>query len=190
MTTTTAGETTHLLRAHRAGDLAAFDRLVERLYEELRRLAGRRLRGGRAATASATGLLHETYLRMRGELPPDWQDRHHFLAVAARAMRRVLIDSSRAALARKRGSGRLPARVELDDLGSGRGETSAALLLDLERGLEALAALDPRLCRVAECRLFAGLSVAETSAALGISPRTAERDWQRARAWLRKEVSG
>lgn len=193
MPTTTAGETTHLLRAHRAGDLAAFDRLVERLYGELRRLAGRRLQGFAAATASATSLLHETYLRMRGELAPDWQDRHHFLAVAARAMRRVLIDSSRAALAHKRGSGRPAAAVELDDLGSDRsdgGETSAALLLDLERGLEALAALDPRLCRVAECRLFAELSLAEIAAALGVSLRTVERDWQRARAWLRKEMSG
>jgi RNA polymerase sigma factor (TIGR02999 family) len=185
-----AGEITLLLKAHREGDLAAFDRLVGLLYPELRRLAGRRMRRGRPATSSATGLLHETYLRMRAEQAPDWQDRNHFLAVAARAMRRVLVDSSRASLARKRGGEQVRIEVELDGLAAGGSETSAATLLDLERGLEALAAIDPRLCRVAECRLFAGLSQEETAAALGVSLRTVERDWQRARAWLRKEMSG
>lgn len=148
------------------------------------------MRRGSLDTVSATVLLHETYLRMRAEQAPDWQDRQHFLAIAARAMRRVLVDASRASLARKRGREHLRVEVELDELAAGGGETSTATLLDLERGLEVLAAMDPRLCQVAECRLFAGLSQEETAAALGVSLRTVERDWQRARAWLRKEMSG
>lgn len=186
----TPGEITLLLRAHRAGDLAAFDRLVGLLYHELRRLAKRRTPRGRPATVSATVLLHETYLRMRAEQAADWQDRNHFLAIAARAMRRVLVDTSRASLARKRGSDQVRVEVELDEVAAAGGETSAATLLDLERGLAALAAIDARLCQVAECRLFAGLSQGETAAVLGVSLRTVERDWQRARAWLRKEMSG
>jgi RNA polymerase sigma factor (TIGR02999 family) len=186
---TTAGEITLLLRAHREGDAAAFDRIVGLLYTELRRLADRRAYKGPSATVSATALVHETYLRMRAEQAPDWQDRNHFLAIAARAMRRVLVDYSRASLARKRGSEQVPVAVELDEVASG-GEVSAVTLLDLERGLEALAGIDARLCRVAECRLFAGLNQEETAAVLGVSLRTVERDWQRARAWLRKEMSG
>lgn len=184
------GEITLLLRAHREGDLAAFDRLVGILYQELRRLANGRMRRSQPITLSPTVLLHETYLRMRAEQAPDWQDRNHFLAIAARAMRRVLVDSSRASLAQKRGREQVRVEIEMDAIAGAGGETSAATLLDLERGFEALAAIDPRLCQVAECRLFAGLSQAETAAALGVSLRTVERDWQRARAWLRKEMSG
>ncbi|HEV8581869.1 MAG TPA: ECF-type sigma factor [Thermoanaerobaculia bacterium] len=185
-----AGEITLLLRAHREGDAAAFDRIVDLLYQELRRLASRRWRRDSSATLSATVLVHETYLRMRAEQTPDWQDRNHFLAIAARAMRRVLVDSSRAALAQKRGREQPRVEVELGDVSGAGGETSAVTLLDLERGLETLAAIDARLCRVAECRLFAGLNQAETAEVLGVSLRTVERDWQRARAWLRKEMSG
>ncbi|HWM93984.1 MAG TPA: ECF-type sigma factor [Thermoanaerobaculia bacterium] len=188
-----SGEITLLLRAHREGDLAAFDRLVGMLYQELRRLANGRMRRGQPVTLSPTVLLHETYLRMRAEQAPDWQDRNHFLAIAARAMRRVLVDSSRASLAQKRGREQVRIDIEIDKIGeiaTGGSETSAATLLDLERGLETLAAIDPRLCQVAECRLFAGLNQAETASVLGVSLRTVERDWQRARAWLRKEMSG
>jgi RNA polymerase sigma factor (TIGR02999 family) len=194
----TSSDTLQLLAAHRDGDLAAFDRLVERLYGELRQIAGHRLRGARAErspseTASPTGLLHETYLRMRGESPPDWQNRGHFLAVAARAMRRVLVDATRAALAHKRGAALNAGPLgsgDLERLAAGGGETSLAFLLDLERGLEALSALDPRLCQVAELRLLAGLEMGEIATALGTSRRTVERDWQRGRAWLRREMTG
>lgn len=180
-------EISALLAAHREGSLTAFDRLVELLYDELRRLARARARAGASGTLSPTVLLHETYLRMRREPAPAWQDRSHFLAIAARAMRRVLVDHARAAHARKRGGGSARVTLDAETLGSG-GETATADLLDLERGIQALQAIDARLCRVAECRLFAGLSPSETALALGVPLRTVERDWQRARAWLRKEL--
>jgi RNA polymerase sigma factor (TIGR02999 family) len=181
------GEVTQLLKAYEAGDRSAFDRLVPIVYDELRRLARRQLyrgpRGGQ--TLNTTGLVHEAWLRLVDQSQAEWQDRGHFLAVAARAMRQITIDHARRRLAAKRGGG--APREQLDESRL-PGAQRAEWLLALEEALEHLARHNERLVRVVECRFFAGFSEEETAEALGVSLRTAQRDWLRARAWLREEL--
>jgi RNA polymerase sigma factor (TIGR02999 family) len=184
---TAAGEVTLLLREIRAGNREAFDRLVPLVYAELRGLARAHLRrrgGGR--TLDTTGLVHEAWIKMAGQDGIDVRDRGHFLAVSAHAMRQVLVDLARARSAAKR----RPAgeRVTFDE-NVAAGDLEVEAMLDLDRALERLRAHDERLGRVVECRYFAGLSEEETAEALGVSLRTAQRDWLRARAWLREELS-
>jgi RNA polymerase sigma factor (TIGR02999 family) len=179
-------DVTLLLRAFRQGDRGAFDRLVPLVYDDLRRIARRQLRrGGRAGTLNTTGLVHEAWLRLVDQSQAEWQDRGHFLAVAARAMRQITIDHARRRLAAKRGGG--APREELDESRL-PGAQRAEWLLALEEALEHLARHNERLVRVVECRFFAGFSEEETAEALGVSLRTAQRDWLRARAWLREEL--
>lgn len=180
------GEVTQLLIAFRGGDREAFDRLVPLVYEDLRRIARRHLRRGRpGATLDTTGLVHEAYLKLVDQTRATWQDRGHFLAVSARAMRQVVIDHARRHAAEKRGGGERP--VTYDDARVGVDE-EAERLLAVDRALDRLGEKNERLARVVECRFFAGLSEEETSAALGTSLRTVQRDWMRARAWLREEL--
>jgi RNA polymerase sigma factor (TIGR02999 family) len=177
------GEVTRLLRAYDNGDRSAFDRLVPIVYEELRRLARRHIRRGpRGQTLDTTGLVHEAYLKLAGSPELHLKDRGHLMAVTARAMRQVMISRARARLADKRGGGAIPAELEEGQVGV---EPAAEWLLDLDRALAGLRSHDDRLAQVFECRYFAGLSEEETAEALGISLRTAQRGWMRARAWLR-----
>jgi RNA polymerase sigma factor (TIGR02999 family) len=177
------GEVTQLLRAYDNGDRSAFDRLVPIVYDELRRLARRHIRRGpRGQTLDTTGLVHEAYLKLAGSPELHLKDRGHLMAVTARAMRQVMISRARARLADKRGGGVVPAELEEGQVGV---EPAAEWLLDLDRALTGLRAHDERLAQVFECRYFAGLSEEETAEALGISLRTAQRSWMRARAWLR-----
>ena len=178
---------TQLLIAYRDGDREAFDRLVPMVYDDLRRIARRQLRRGGPQTLNTTGLVHEAYLKLVDPSQVDWQDRGHFLAVSARAMRQVIIGYARKRSAVKRGGGERP--VTLDEAQVAVDE-QADRLLALDRALERLGARDPRLARVVECRFFAGLSEEETAQALGVSLRTAQRDWMRARAWLKEELRG
>ena len=179
---------TQLLIAYRGGDREAFDRLVPMVYDDLRRIARRQLRrGGPGHTLDTTGLVHEAYLKLVDPAKVDWQDRGHFLAVSARAMRQVIIGYARKRSAAKRGGGERPvtpdeAQIAVDD--------QAERLLALDRALERLGSRDERLARVVECRFFAGLSEEETAQALAVSLRTAQRDWMRARAWLKEELRG
>ena len=178
---------TQLLIAYRDGDRGAFDRLMPIIYDDLRRIARRQLRRGAPQTLNTTGLVHEAYLKLVDPSRVDWQDRGHFLAVSARAMRQVIIGYARKRSAVKRGGGERPvtldeAQVAVDD--------QADRLLALDRALERLGGRDERLARVVECRFFAGLSEEETAQALGVSLRTAQRDWMRARAWLKEELRG
>ncbi len=179
---------TQLLIAYRDGDREAFDRLVPMVYEDLRRIARRQLRrGAPGQTLNTTGLVHEAYFKLVDPAKVDWQGRGHFLAVSARAMRQVIIGYARKRSAGKRGGGERPvtldeAQIAVDD--------QADRLLALDRALERLGGHDPRLARVVECRFFAGLSEEETAQALGVSLRTAQRDWMRARAWLKEELRG
>jgi RNA polymerase sigma factor (TIGR02999 family) len=173
---------TQLLIAYRDGDRDAFDRLVPMVYEDLRRIARRQLRRGQPGqTLNTTGLVHEAYLKLVDPAKVDWQGRGHFLAVSARAMRQVIIGYARKRSAGKRGGGERP--VTLD-------EAQIAVDEQADRALERLGGKDPRLARVVECRFFAGLSEEETAQALGVSLRTAQRDWMRARAWLKEELRG
>jgi RNA polymerase sigma factor (TIGR02999 family) len=179
-------DVTELLRAHGRGDRDAFNRLVPLVYDDLRRVAKSQLRRLRVGeTLDTTGLVHEAYLRLVDQTTADWRDRGHFLAVSAMAMRQILIDHARERSRQKRGGGQ--AHVELDEHTLAV-TADAEHLLDLDRALGALEATDARLVRVVECRYFAGYSEQETAQALGVSLRTAQRDWLKARAWLRRAL--
>jgi RNA polymerase sigma factor (TIGR02999 family) len=177
---------TEAIRQVHAGEDGALDRLVPLIYDELRLIARRQLGGRRAGqTLDTTGLVHEAYLRFAGQRRPGWQDRAHFFAAAARAMRHILIDYARSRRRQKRGGGQ---RHVTFDEALAAVETEADRLLAVDEALERLAAEDQRLARVVECRFFAGLSEQETAEALGVSARTVQRAWGEARAWLKREM--
>jgi RNA polymerase sigma factor (TIGR02999 family) len=160
------------------------DALVSVLYDELRRLARRsRWRVSAGETVQTTALVHEAYLKLRHM--QGFEDRQHFLRTAAVAMRHILINTARDALAGKRGGGAI--RVALDDAPEIAVE-GAAELLEVNELLDRLRGFDERLAQVVECRFFAGFGDEETAAALGLSERTVRRDWLKARAWLRHEL--
>ena len=168
------------------GRAAASERLLELVYDELRRIAARLVRRERPGqTLQPTALVHEAYLKLfQGDGVPG-RDRAHFLGVAARAMRQILVDRARRRAAAKRGLGR--ARVTLSEdagLDSGR----LLEVLELNEALSRLADLDPRAARVAEMRIFAGMTVQEIAEALEVSARTVDGDWAAARAWLSREM--
>ena len=180
------GEVTRLLRAYEGGDSQAFRRLLPLVYDELRRVARGQLRRGPGwPSLNTTGLVHEVYLKLAGAEQLTAADRGHLLAIAASAMRQVLVDRARARLRDKRGGGQAPVELEEEDAGV---DAPSEWLLDVDRALEGLRARDERLARVFECRFFADLTEEETAEALGISLRTAQRDWLRARAWLRVQL--
>jgi len=177
---------TQLLQDYRAGDRPAFDRLVELVYGELKGIARRQLRNERQRETINTGaLVHEAYFKLIDERSVDWQDRQHFYAIAARTMRRILVDHARVRRAKKRGSGVPKLTLEPDQIAA---QGDAELVLAVDQALDKLAEIDPRLPQVVEQRFFAGLSIPETADALGLSQRTVERSWTRARAWLLKEL--
>jgi RNA polymerase sigma factor (TIGR02999 family) len=177
---------TALLHQYSHGDEAAFDELFPLVYEDLRRIARRMLRGERADhTLGTTALVHECYLNLVDRTQCSLQDRAHFFAVAARAMRHLLIDYARKRNAQKRGGKQH--RVTLDDAMISV-EEQAADLLALDHALEQLAKHSPRMERIVECRFFGGLTVRETARALDVSPRTVQRDWTRAKAHLHRAL--
>jgi RNA polymerase sigma factor (TIGR02999 family) len=185
-------EITTLLRAWSEGDAAALDRLTPLVYEELRRLAHTYIQRERAGnTLQATALVNEAYMRLVDVNGIDWQDRAHFLAIAARIMRRVLIEAARARAAVKRGGGMVrvdhSTAVDFDQLPATRSDRAAELCA-LEDALNALSELDARRAQVVELRFFGGLTVEETVHVLHVSPQTVMRDWKLARAWLAREL--
>jgi RNA polymerase sigma factor (TIGR02999 family) len=176
---TPPGEVTRLLEAAEAGDSSALDRLVPLIYEDLRRVAHRQLdREGGGHTLQTTALIHEAYLKLAGSGSVSASSRAHFLAIAARAMRQVLVDYARRRKAAKRGGGVIS--VTLGDEAQ-PADASAEDLLALD---EALEQLDPRQRQVIECRFFGGMEEKDIAAVLGVSERTVRRDWVKARAWL------
>jgi len=186
-TLTPTHDVTVLLRAWRDGDEAALNALVPLVHDELQRIARRCTRGDRAhQSVQATALVNEAYLRMVRVKHVDWQNRTHFLAMAARVMRRVLVDLARARHADKRG-GR-DVRVTFDELALAAPARETDVLR-LDDALEALATLDDRKCRVVELRFFGGLTADETAVALGVSSKTVLRDWEFARAWLQRALT-
>lgn len=179
---------TRVLADVREGRKGASEELLPLVYEELRTLAHSRLAGERGAvTLPATALVHEAYLRLLEGSDTGWDNRGHFFAAAAIAMRRVAVEYARAARRRKRG-GDLK-RVTLDTL-PGEAPHLAPDLLDLDRALERLEAQDPGMARVVNLRYFAGLTVEETARATGQSSRTVNRQWTAARAWLNRALTG
>ncbi|HEV8397521.1 MAG TPA: ECF-type sigma factor [Vicinamibacterales bacterium] len=183
-----AGEVTRLLERASGGDADARATLFDVLYRELRRLAEAAMRAERANhTLQPTALVHEAFLRLAGE-QGRFENRAHFLGVAAGAMRRVLVDHARGRNAQKRGSGATLVTVDdLDDLPQQASEDIDLVVLD--DALSRLSALDARQGLIVELRFFGGLSVKETAAIVGVSERTIKREWQLSRAWLRREVA-
>ena len=179
---TSSPAVTELLLRLRGGDRSALDRLTPIVYDELLRIAHRQLQHESAGhTLNTTALAHEAWLKLVDVKRVDWQDRSHFLAMAARAMRRILIDHARERGAARRGGGVVP--LPLDDAAQVAAQQPESLLA-LDDALHRLAELNPRLAQVVECRYFGGLTEEETSAALGVTTRTVQRDWVKARGWL------
>jgi RNA polymerase sigma factor (TIGR02999 family) len=163
------------------------DALFSRVYKDLKGLA-HRVRGGKAgATLDTTGLVHEAYLKLSASRDVPWKDESHFFAIAARAMRQVLVELARRRIAQKRGAGQ-PLIMSYDDALHGA-PVRPAELIALDEALERLAAFDPRRAQVVEHRIFAGLSTEETARLLQTSTSTVERDWRAARAWLTAELT-
>lgn len=183
-----AGDVTQLLRQLRAGQPDAADQLVPLIYRELRHIAGAQMARERPGhTLQATAVVHEAYMRLAGEQDIEWQSRAHFFGIAARTMRRVLLDYARQRHAGKRGG-----------LGAGKVDLDAELLIGddrledvvaLDQVLTRLSEMDEEQGRIVELRFFAGLNVEETAEAMGISPRTVKREWRLARAWLERELA-
>jgi RNA polymerase sigma factor (TIGR02999 family) len=182
-----APEVTTLLAAVRGGDRAAEERLLGLVYPDLKRIARRHLRGkGRGETLQTTALVHEVYVRLAGPVLGSFHDRVHFLAVASRAMRHILVDRARARLTAKRGAGAVAADVDLQAAPApDRSET----LLALDEALGELERLEPRLGRVVEMRFFGGMTAEEAGAALGLTDRTVKSDWRKARAFLEARLA-
>jgi RNA polymerase sigma factor (TIGR02999 family) len=178
-------EVTSLLRSWRKGDSEALDRLVPLVYAELKVIAGRLMRGERPDhTLQATALVHEAYVRLGGA-EVDWQGRSHFFAVAAKQMRRILVDHAKARRREKRGGG--AERVTLDAVVAVSAEPVPELV-ELDLALDRLAALDARKAEILELHYFGGLTYAEIGEALSVSPATVDRDLRFAKAWLNREL--
>jgi len=180
----------------RSGDASALDDLLPRVYDELRALADAYMRRERAGhTLQPTALVHEAFLRLLRLPPGSVQNRVHFFALAAQAMRRILADHARRHRAAKRGGNAVRVPLEVIEGGAGPGpaagaEPSEVAADDLDSALEDLAKLDARQARVVELRFFGGLKIEETAAVLAVSPATVKRDWLVARAWLHRELRG
>ena len=194
MTNTTGGSrpspgaVTRALAKAGAGNQAAYDEWFPLVYAELRRIAAREMRREKPGrTLQTTALVHEAYLRLLKDASLSFENRAHFLGIAARAMREVLIDRSRARGAKKRGG--QDVRIPLDEAQLAAPDAGVPVE-DLDRALERLAAVSPRAARVVEMRFFGGLSVEETAAAMDLSPATVKREWALARAWLHRDLTG
>ena len=184
------GEVTRILQSLNAGDQSALDQLLPIVYGELRDIAQTRMQGERNShTLQPTALVHEAYLRLVGLNQIEWRDRAHFFAIAAGAIRRILVDHARARARIKRGGGQedVPFDDSLSiDLESGLGVMQ---MLQLDTALEAFARNEPEKARVVEMRFFSGLTYEEIAAVLDVSTRTVERHWRFARAWLYRELA-
>ncbi len=184
---TVPGEITQLLAAAGRGEASAMDRLFPLVYSELRGMARRRLGGRRPGqTLDTTALVHEAYLKLVDQTQARWNDRSHFLAVSAIAMRHILVDYARRRAAQKRGGDEQHVVLEEGELGVA---ARAEEILAIDQALSSLGELNGRLSKLVELRFFAGLSVEETAKVLEVSERTVKRDWRKAKAYLYRELS-
>jgi RNA polymerase sigma factor (TIGR02999 family) len=182
-------DVTHILSAIEQGDPHAADQLLPLVYDELRKLAAAKMAQEKAGqTLEATALVHEAYLRLvGGEQAQPWNNRGHFFAAAAEAMRRILVDNARRKQSQKRGGDRV--RLDLDQLAAATSEHRDDVL-DIDAALVGLAKADPQAAELVKLRYFAGLSIPQAAAALGVSPRSADSLWAYARAWLLRSLGG
>lgn len=184
-------EITELLQAAGAGDADAMDDVFASVYPRLRRIArGRRRSWHGNPTLDTTALVHEAYLKIARRSSTRFRNRGHFFAVAAKAMRQLLIDYAEKKRAAKRGGGEAPETLEEERVGAGEDAPEGAVLelLSLNAALERLEELEPRQGRVVECLFFLGLTIDETAETLDVSPATVKRDWSAAKAWLYREM--
>jgi RNA polymerase sigma-70 factor (ECF subfamily) len=166
----------------------SMEQMFPLVYSELRQMAARRLRSERDGhTLSTTALVHEAWLELSKLNRIQWQNRAHFLAIAAQAMRRILIDYAVARRRQKRGGGQIVESLDHDDA-LAIAYTRADELVALDEALDRLQAMNERQARIVECRFYGGMSVEETAEALGVSPATVKREWAAARAWLNREL--
>ena len=183
------GDVTVLLRKVRLGQTDAADDLIRVVYQELRRIAGAYMRDERPShTLQPTALVNEAWLRLVDQTQVDWRDRAHFFGVAAQMMRRVLVDHARAHLTSKRGGG--AEVLNLDWIEIEASPWKLEEILAVHEALSRLSQFDPQQAQIVEMHYFAGMTVKETAEALGVSPRTVDREWAMASAWLRRELSG
>lgn len=179
---------TRLLNDLKAGRREAYDELLPQVYEELRQAAHLQLRGERVDhTLNTTALVHEAYLKLVDQRQVDWQNRAHFYAISAKAMRQILVSYARRRNAEKRGGGAAP--VAFDEAFGVFSDERSEELVVLDEALGLLEKINPRHARIVECRFFGGLTIEETAEALGVAPITVTRDWRMARAWLKEALS-
>ena len=183
---TNHADVTTLLLAWSEGDQAAGSRLMEAVYDELRQLARRHLRGERDHSVAPTALVHETYLKLVDQRRVRWQNRAHFFGIAAQLMRRILVDHARRQTAQKRGDG--VHRVSLEHIAE-LPSANQIPVLALDHALGRLGKLDAGLAQIVELRVFGGLTIDEAAHVLNVSPSTAKRDWRTAKAWLTRELA-
>jgi RNA polymerase sigma factor (TIGR02999 family) len=182
-----AADVTNLLKAWSKGDSAALDLLAERVYHELHVMARRFMQHERQGnTLQATALVHEVYIRLAGVGKLQWRQRAQFFALAAKMMRRILVDAARARRTSKRGSGVVPVSLDEPAVLAAAPDRS---LIALDDALAAFSEIAPRQTRVVELRYFGGLTEEEIASVLDISPRTVRRDWEFARVWLARELA-
>lgn len=189
---------TSLLARCSRGEREAFEQLIPLVYHDLKGIARRRLKDERVNhTLDTTAIVHEAYLRLVPQATATWENRAHFFAVAARVIRHLLIDHARRRSTAKRGGSVVQVPFDEDFDGPGAhadagsdGNSDAIDLLALDEALENLASRDPRMARVVECRYFGGMTMKETAEAVGVSKRTAERDWSMAKAFLYRALKG
>jgi RNA polymerase sigma factor (TIGR02999 family) len=182
-------EVTRVLSAIAQGDAQAASQLLPLVYDELRRLAAQKLAlETPGQTLQPTALVHEAYLRLVGEEEePHWENRGHFFAAAAEAMRRILVDNARRKKSEKHGGGRTRQEVDAERVAIPEVRED---LIALDEALTKFAAIQPQAAQLVQLRYFAGLSIPEAARTLGVSPRTADRLWAYARAWLHQEIAG
>src|SRR5688572_23908603 len=184
-----SADITLLLHDWQNGSREAFERLFPLVYGELRTIASRHLaREWRHDRLQTTAVVNEAYLKLFGQRDVDWQNRGHFFGVAAQLMRRILVDYARHERRQKRGGGSVP--IALDDVVAAAMPSAEAVdTLDLDRALTKLERIDPGAAKLIELRFFGGLTIAETAAALDVSPATVKRDWVIAKGWLHRELT-
>jgi RNA polymerase sigma factor (TIGR02999 family) len=182
-------EITLILEKIERGDAKAADQLLPLVYGELRKLAAAKMAGEAAGqTLQATALVHEAWLRLGGDEQPEWQNRGHFFAAAAEAMRRILIDRARRRRARRHGGELVRTSADAIDLAIAGTDADDAELLDVHEALDALSRHDPRKAELVKQCYFVGLTLKEAAMVIGVSEPTARRDWSYARAWLFSEI--
>ncbi len=183
---TERADVTQILKAYAGGNAAAFDQLISVVYEDLRRIAHRqlgRLRFGE--TLNTTGLVHEAYLKLVDQEKAGYEDRSHFFAISAKAMRQIIVDFARRRSAAKRGGGEVAEELDENRIAA---QEEANWVLAVDQALERLREIDEQMVKVVECRFFSGLTEQETAEALGMSLRSVQRSWMKARAWLKEEM--